>query len=120
MKNIAVILSGCGVKDGSEIHEATLLLLAIDKLGAKYTVFAANHIFIAASFSIHFPLLLYVSTHNGLHLPFFLHVFSRFLLLLPQLLRKLRGYTKIYKLFIYGKYVIIALTKCTFELSTCI
>ena len=42
MKNIAVILSGCGVKDGSEIHEATLLLLAIDKLGAKYTVFAPN------------------------------------------------------------------------------
>ena len=42
MKNIAVILSGCGVKDGSEIHEATLLLLAIDKLGAKYTIFAPN------------------------------------------------------------------------------
>ena len=42
MKNIAVVLSGCGVRDGSEIHEATLLLLAIDKLGAKYTIFAPN------------------------------------------------------------------------------
>ena len=42
MKNIAVVLSGCGVRDGSEIHEATLLLLVIDKLGAKYTIFAPN------------------------------------------------------------------------------
>lgn len=31
MKNVAVVLSGCGVKDGSEIHEATLTLLALDK-----------------------------------------------------------------------------------------
>lgn len=42
MKNIAIVLSGCGVRDGSEIHEATLLLLAIDKLGAQYTIFAPN------------------------------------------------------------------------------
>ena len=49
MKNIAVILSGCGVKDGSEIHEATLLLLAIDKLGAKYTIFAPNKPFKAVN-----------------------------------------------------------------------
>lgn len=35
MKRIAVILSGCGVYDGSEIHEATATLLALDRGGAK-------------------------------------------------------------------------------------
>ncbi len=42
MKNIAVILSGCGVYDGSEIHEAALLMLAIDKMNANYVLFAPN------------------------------------------------------------------------------
>ena len=42
MKNIAVILSGCGVYDGSEIHEAVLTLLAIEQAGAKYRCFAPN------------------------------------------------------------------------------
>ena len=42
MKNIAVVLSGCGVFDGSEIHEATLTLLAINKKGATYECFAPN------------------------------------------------------------------------------
>ncbi|XQW85453.1 isoprenoid biosynthesis glyoxalase ElbB [Thalassotalea piscium] len=42
MKNIAVILSGCGVYDGSEIHESVLTLLAIDQQGAKYRCFAPN------------------------------------------------------------------------------
>jgi len=42
MKKIAVILSGCGVFDGSEIHEAVLTLLAIDKLGASYEIFAPD------------------------------------------------------------------------------
>lgn len=41
-KKIAVILSGCGVYDGSEIHEATLTLLAIVKNGSEYTVFAPD------------------------------------------------------------------------------
>jgi len=41
-KKFAVVLSGCGVYDGSEIHEATLTLLAIAKLGASYTIFAPN------------------------------------------------------------------------------
>ncbi len=34
-KRIAVLLSGCGVKDGSEIHEATLTLYFLDKNGAE-------------------------------------------------------------------------------------
>jgi len=36
MKKIAVVLSGCGVFDGSEIHEATLSLLYISRGGAEY------------------------------------------------------------------------------------
>jgi enhancing lycopene biosynthesis protein 2 len=42
MKKFAVILSGCGVYDGAEIHEATLTLYAIKKNGADYVVFAPN------------------------------------------------------------------------------
>lgn len=42
MKKIAVILSGCGVFDGAEIHEATLSLLAIAKKGATYEIFAPD------------------------------------------------------------------------------
>lgn len=42
MLNIAVILSGCGVYDGSEIHEAIMSLLAIDKAGASYEIFAPD------------------------------------------------------------------------------
>jgi enhancing lycopene biosynthesis protein 2 len=33
-KRIGVLLSGCGVYDGSEIHEAVLTLLALDRAGA--------------------------------------------------------------------------------------
>jgi enhancing lycopene biosynthesis protein 2 len=35
MKRIGVILSGCGVYDGSEIHEAVVALLAIERAGAE-------------------------------------------------------------------------------------
>lgn len=42
MKKFAVILSGCGVFDGAEIHEATFTLLAIDKLGHQYDIFAPD------------------------------------------------------------------------------
>lgn len=41
-KKIAVILAGCGVYDGAEIHEATLTLLAIDRAGAEAVCFAPN------------------------------------------------------------------------------
>ncbi len=34
-KKIGVVLSGCGVRDGSEIHETVLTLLAIDRNGAE-------------------------------------------------------------------------------------
>lgn len=39
---IAVVLSGCGVYDGSEIHEAVLTLLALDRQGAEVQCFAPN------------------------------------------------------------------------------
>ena len=39
---IGVVLSGCGVFDGSEIHEAVLTLLAIDKAGAEAVCLAPN------------------------------------------------------------------------------
>ena len=42
MKNLAIILSGCGVFDGSEIHEAVLTMLAVDQLGASYTIYAPD------------------------------------------------------------------------------
>jgi enhancing lycopene biosynthesis protein 2 len=38
----AVLLSGCGVFDGAEIHEAVLTLLAIDRQGARYQCFAPD------------------------------------------------------------------------------
>ena len=36
------MLSGCGVFDGAEIHEATLSLLAISRQGASYEIFAPD------------------------------------------------------------------------------
>ncbi|MDH3976264.1 MAG: isoprenoid biosynthesis glyoxalase ElbB [Deltaproteobacteria bacterium] len=42
MKNIAVVLSGCGVYDGSEIHESVITLLEIRKNGAAYSCFAPD------------------------------------------------------------------------------
>lgn len=42
MSKIAVILSGCGVMDGSEIHESVLTLLALDKHKAQVQCFAPN------------------------------------------------------------------------------
>ena len=35
MKRVAVILSGCGVFDGAEIHESVLVLLALDRANAQ-------------------------------------------------------------------------------------
>lgn len=42
MKKVAVVLSGSGVYDGAEIHEATLTLLAIARNGAEYRCFAPD------------------------------------------------------------------------------
>lgn len=42
MKRVGVVLSGCGVYDGSEIHESVLTLLALDRAGAQVACFAPD------------------------------------------------------------------------------
>jgi enhancing lycopene biosynthesis protein 2 len=41
-KKVGVLLAGCGVMDGSEIHEATLTLYFLDKQGAEIICMAPN------------------------------------------------------------------------------
>jgi enhancing lycopene biosynthesis protein 2 len=41
-KKVGVILSGCGVLDGAEIHEAVLTLLALDRAGADIICLAPD------------------------------------------------------------------------------
>jgi len=41
-KKFAVVLAGCGVYDGAEIHEAVLTLLAIARNGAEYMIYAPD------------------------------------------------------------------------------
>lgn len=41
-KKVAVILSGCGVYDGAEIHESVIALLRLDQRGAQVQCFAPN------------------------------------------------------------------------------
>ncbi|MHC0017601.1 isoprenoid biosynthesis glyoxalase ElbB [Acinetobacter pittii] len=42
MKKVAVILSGCGYLDGSEIRESVLTLLALDTANIEYQIFALD------------------------------------------------------------------------------
>ena len=42
MKKVGVVLSGCGVYDGAEIHETVLTLLAITRNGAQAVCFAPD------------------------------------------------------------------------------
>lgn len=42
MKKIAVVLSGCGFQDGSEITEAVSLLIALNEAGGDVTCFAPD------------------------------------------------------------------------------
>jgi len=41
-KKIGVVLSGCGVYDGAEIHESVITLLAIERAGAEAVCMAPN------------------------------------------------------------------------------
>lgn len=41
-EKVGVLLSGCGVFDGTEIHEAVLTLLALDRAGAEIICLAPN------------------------------------------------------------------------------
>jgi enhancing lycopene biosynthesis protein 2 len=42
MPLVGVVLSGCGVFDGAEIHESVITLLALDRRGAKYQCIAPD------------------------------------------------------------------------------
>lgn len=42
MPKVGVVLSGCGVYDGSEIHEAVITLLALDRAGAEAVCMAPD------------------------------------------------------------------------------
>lgn len=42
MKKVGVVLSGCGVYDGAEIHESVITLLALDRAGAQIICLAPN------------------------------------------------------------------------------
>lgn len=42
MAKVGVILSGCGVYDGAEVHEAVLTLLALDRAGAEVECLAPD------------------------------------------------------------------------------
>ena len=41
-KRVGVVLSGCGVYDGAEIHESTITLLALDQANAEIIGIAPN------------------------------------------------------------------------------
>lgn len=41
-KTVGVILSGCGVYDGAEIHESVLTMLALDRAGAEMVICAPD------------------------------------------------------------------------------
>jgi enhancing lycopene biosynthesis protein 2 len=41
-KRIGVVLAGCGVQDGAEIHESVLTLLALDRAGAEIVCMAPD------------------------------------------------------------------------------
>lgn len=45
MRKIAIILSGCGNRDGSELQESLSLMLAIDRRGWQYQCFAPEGMF---------------------------------------------------------------------------
>jgi enhancing lycopene biosynthesis protein 2 len=41
-KKVGVVLAGCGVKDGSEIHESTLTLLFLDQAGVETVIMSPD------------------------------------------------------------------------------
>lgn len=51
MKKFAVVLSGCGNRDGSELQESLSLLLAIDRRGAAVQCFAPEGFFVAERYT---------------------------------------------------------------------
>ena len=42
MPKVGVVLSGCGVYDGAEIHESVITMLALDRAGAEKVLMAPD------------------------------------------------------------------------------
>ena len=42
MKKVGVLLSGCGVNDGAEIHESVITMLALDRADVEMILMAPN------------------------------------------------------------------------------
>jgi len=42
MKKVGLLLSGCGVNDGAEIHESVIAMLALDRAGVEMELMAPN------------------------------------------------------------------------------
>ena len=42
MPKVGIVLAGCGVNDGSEIHEAVITMLELDKANADMVLMAPN------------------------------------------------------------------------------
>ncbi len=42
MAKVGLVLSGCGVNDGSEIHESVITMLELDRAGAETVIMAPN------------------------------------------------------------------------------
>ena len=42
MTKVGILLSGCGVNDGAEIHETVITMLALDRSGAEMVLMAPN------------------------------------------------------------------------------
>ena len=40
MKKVGILLSGCGVNDGAEIHESVITMLALDRAGVEMILMA--------------------------------------------------------------------------------
>ncbi len=55
MKKIAIILSGCGYKDGSETTEVISTLISVSRMGAEYQCFAPQIEFTATDHSTSEP-----------------------------------------------------------------
>lgn len=63
-KRVAVILSGCGVYDGTEVHEASAVLVHLSRAGAKVSLF--NYVITNIQDFVHFFLKFFVLRHHRL------------------------------------------------------
>lgn len=63
MKKIAVVLAGCGNKDGAEITEAVSAIIALSQSGASYKIFAPELSFTPTNFLTGAPM---ASEHRDL------------------------------------------------------